>query len=171
MSMASDGGGDSEDRIGIEELGWKAEEILMALSAGGGTLNIGEIRERTGIESLGSLNYQIKSILDDGGLVETMHPEYDGGLSKGKVITLTEAGSSVADRLGSGEDEDGEGSVESLGDRVDRLEAKRNSAYGTWGKEKREEYEDQLELTRLLRDFVWEKYGDEFEEYIRENSS
>ena len=168
VSESSDGAG---SRTEIEDLGWKAQEILVELSAGGETLDIGEVRERTGIESLPSLNYQIKEILADAGLVETMLPESDSGRSQGKVITLTEAGNDVADRLRSREAGGGEGSVETLGDRVDRLEARRNSTYGTWGEEKREEYEDQLELTRLLRDFVWEKYGDEFEEYIRENSS
>ena len=141
----------------------------MAVDGADGTADIGEVRDVTGIESLDSLNYQIKNILVPAGLVETMNPRSEDGRSVGKVLSVTEKGREVASRIRDRPDPGDAESYLSIGERMDRLETRQNAELGVWSRERKQEYEAQLQMTRLMRNFLLDKYPEEFREYVEEN--
>ena len=169
--MDGSAGADGSDESDVEtELDWQAHAIIEAIHDNGGTADTSEIRAITGIDDYNVVLYRLNKKLEPHGLVDLMQPDPDGGRPRAKVVTLTEQGKAFAERLTTDED-DSDDSPVSIIERIDRLEAQMNAPYGSWDTENRQEYEYVLEGMVAMRDFLREKHGEEFEEFMTEHTS
>lgn len=148
-------------------LDWKSQEILRTLLKADGTADVGELRTRLGEENGSPVNYRVKNKLKPEGLVSVARPGVEEGRQRAKVISLTGLGEDVAEEL-LGQDNDGDDTL-SLDERFNRLEAGLDSKYGLWDLDRRRQFELTVELSRVMRDFLGEKYPEEFQEYAEEH--
>lgn len=148
-------------------LDWKSQEILRTLLKADGTADVGELRTRLGEENGSPVNYRVKNKLKPEGLVSVARPGVEEGRQRAKVISLTELGEDVAEEL-LGQDSDEDDTL-SLDERFNRLEAGLDSKYGLWDLDRRRQFELTVELSRVMRDFLGEKYPEEFQEYAEEH--
>lgn len=162
---------EGSDELDIDtELDWQAHAVIEAIYDNGGTADTSEIRAITGIDDYNVVLYRVNEKLEPNGLVDPMQPDPDGGRPRAKVVTLTEQGEAFAERLIADEDESADSPISSV-ERIERLETQMNAPYGSWDAENRQQYEYVVEGMVAMRDFLREKYGDEFEEYMAEHTS
>lgn len=166
-STEADGNGVSNAET---ELDWKSHAVIEAIHDNGGTADTSEIRAITGIDDYNVVLYRLNKKLEPRGLVDLMQPDPDGGRPRAKVVTLTEQGKAFAERLATDEDDSDDSPVSSV-ERIERLEAQMNAPYGSWDTENRQEYEYVVEGMIAMRDFLREKHGEEFGEYMTEHTS
>jgi DNA-binding PadR family transcriptional regulator len=163
---------DGSDEPNVEtELDWQAHAVIEAIHDNGGTADTSEIRTITGIDDYNVVLYRLNEKLEPSGLVDLMQPDPDGGRPRAKVVTLTKRGKALAERLTADEDDSADDSPVSSVERIERLEAQMTAPYGSWDPENRQEYEYVVEGMVAMRDFLREKYGDEFEEYMTEQTT
>lgn len=170
MTDTSAEDGDDEPVVDTE-LDWQAHAVMEAIHDNGGTADTREIRGITGIEDYNVVLYRVNEKLEPIGLVDTMQPDPEGGRPRAKVVTLTQQGEEFAERLTADSDDSADDTPESSIERIERLETQMNASYGSWDTEKQQEYEYVLEGMVAMRDFLREKYGDEFEKYMADHTS
>ena len=169
--MSDSTGIDGNDEPDVEtELDWQAHAVMEAIYDNGGTADTSEIRSITGIDDYNVVLYRLNKKLEPRGLVDLMQPDPDGGRPRAKVVTLTEQGKAFAERLATDEDDSDDSPVSSV-ERIEWLEAQMNAPYGSWDTENRQEYEYVVEGMVAMRDFLREKHGEEFEEFMTEHTS
>lgn len=162
---------DADDEPEVNtELDWQAHAVMEAIHDNGGTADTREIRGITGIEDYNVVLYRVNEKLEPVGLVDTMQPDPEGGRPRAKVVTLTQQGKEFVEYLSADEDDE-DGSPASSIERIERLETQMSAPYGSWDTDKQKQYEYVVEGMVAMRDFLQEKYGDEFEEYMDEHTS
>lgn len=152
------------------DLDWMSREILLSLDEKGGPADVSEIRIHLGVENVQSINYRIKEKLVPKEYIDVMRPKPKNCKPQPKVLTLTSRGKEIAELL-RGDDESNDPDAQlPLDGRLERIESFQEAPLGMWGMDKQKEYEAQLEATRLVRDFLLKKHGDEFRKYVEKNS-
>lgn len=155
----------------LPSLDWMARDMITVLDETDGPANVTEIRLRLGIDEVRKLNYRVRDKLVPMELVDVMQPEVESGQAVAKVLTLTGRGKRVAEVLRENEDELDEENQLPLRERIERLETIRNSPFGMWDSNRENEFRLTFELMRVMRDYLAERDGDEFRDYVDENFS
>lgn len=161
---------ESHDDSLLSQLDWKSQEILQALAEEGGQATTTEIRKRTHIDNNDHIThrYERASVaLAPNGLIEVHDSEIDSNQRNPTYkVTLTEKGTAFAERLS---ERDSSASL-SLDERVERVEQRLDqfddAEFGAWSESKQEDHKMMEQGTRTMRDFLLDKYGKRFKDFI-----